>query len=236
MENCDPNGPLCIYISKMIPIGGERLAAYGRIFSGTIKSGEKVRIMGTNYKAGNKNELYEKNVGQVGMFLLGTNPEYLPDVPCGSTLTITGIDDYILKTGTITSITQETSYPIRSMKYSVAPVFRVAVKSENPADLPKLKKALEKLSKTDPLLKIDLEETGEIVLAGSGELHIEICINDLKILADCPIAVSPPTITYKETITTEVSEPLLTKSANKHNRLFATSSPLSDSLVLAIEN
>lgn len=58
MENCDPNGPLCIYISKMIPIGGERLAAYGRIFSGTIKSGEKVRIMGTNYKAGNKNELY----------------------------------------------------------------------------------------------------------------------------------------------------------------------------------
>jgi elongation factor 2 len=90
----------------MIPIGGERLAAYGRIFSGTIKSGEKVRIMGTNYKIGNKNELYEKNVGQVGIFLLGNNPEYLPDVPCGSTLTITGIDDYILKTGTITSIAQ----------------------------------------------------------------------------------------------------------------------------------
>lgn len=83
------------------------------------------------------------------------------------------------------------------MKYSVAPVFRVAVKPNNPADLPKLKKGLEKLSKTDPLLKIDTEETGEIVLAGSGELHIEICINDLKILADCPIIVSPPTITYK---------------------------------------
>lgn len=74
MENCDPNGPLCIYISKMIPINGERLAAYGRIFSGTIKSGEKIRIMGTNYKAGHKTELYEKNVGQVGIFLLATNP------------------------------------------------------------------------------------------------------------------------------------------------------------------
>ena len=85
-------------------------------------------------------------------------------------------------------------------------------------------------------MKIDIEETGEIVLAGSGELHIEICVNDLKILADCPIIVSPPTITYKETITTEVNEQLLTKSANKHNRLFGTSSPLSNELVTAIEN
>ena len=74
MENCDTNGPLCIYISKIILINDGRLAAYGRIFPGTLKTGKKIRIMGTNYKAGHKTELYEKNVGQVGIFLLATNP------------------------------------------------------------------------------------------------------------------------------------------------------------------
>ncbi len=72
-------------------------------------------------------------------------------------MAITGIDNYILKTGTIASIDSPVSYPIRKMKYSVAPVFRVAVKPKNPADLPKLQKGLTKLSKADPLLKVDLE-------------------------------------------------------------------------------
>lgn len=66
------------------------------------------------------------------------------------------------------------------MKYSVSPVFRVAIKVKNPADLPKLEKGLKRLSKSDPLIKVEYEDTGEIVIAGSGELHIEICVNDLK--------------------------------------------------------
>ena len=88
---------------------------------------------------------------------MGKNPELIGDIPCGNTVAITGIDDYLLKTGTITAITVGESYPIRSMKYSVAAVFRVAVKAKHPADLPKLQKGLTKLSKSDPLLKVDLE-------------------------------------------------------------------------------
>lgn len=235
MSKCDPKGPVCVYISKMVPIDGGRFAAFGRVFSGTVKAGERVRILGSNYKYGEKTDLYEKNLGQVGVFMMGKAPELVPDIPCGNTIAITGIDDYLLKTGTITSLDLPTSYPIRSMKYSVAPVFRVAVKNKNPADLPKLQKGLTKLSKSDPLLKIDIEETGEIILSGSGELHIEICVNDLRSFCQCEIIVSPPIVSYRETITTEVSETLLTKSANKHNRIFANASPLSDRLVDAIE-
>jgi elongation factor 2 len=172
MSKCDPQGPLMVYISKMVPIEGGRFAAFGRVFSGTVRSGEKVRIMGSNYRYGEKTDLYEKTIGQVGVFMMGKSPEHVASIPCGNTIAITGIDDYLLKTGTITSVDLPTSYSIRSMKYSVAPVFRVAVKCKNPADLPKLQKGLTKLSKSDPLLKIDLEETGEIILAGSGELHI----------------------------------------------------------------
>ena len=235
MAHCDPKGPVCVYISKMVPIDGGRFAAFGRVFSGTVRSGERVRILGSNYKFGEKTDLYEKNLGQVGVFMMGKTPELLPDIPCGNTIAITGIDDYLLKTGTITTCDYPASYPIRSMKYSVAPVFRVAVKNKNPADLPKLQKGLTKLSKSDPLLKIDVEETGEIILSGSGELHIEICVNDLRAFCQCEIVVSNPIVSYRETITTKVNEPLLTKSANKHNRIFATAAPLSQQLIEAIE-
>ena len=122
------------------------------------------------------------------------------------------------------------------MKYSVAPIFRVAVKPKNAADLPKLQKGLTKLSKSDPLLKVDREETGEIILAGSGELHIEICVNDLKAYAQCELIVSPPTVTYKETMTQEVTEQLLTKTANKLNIIFGTSAPLDEKLLEMIES
>ena len=236
MINCDPKGPLSIYISKMIPIDGGRFAAFGRIFSGTIRSGERVRIMGSNYKVGEKADLYEKNVGQVGIFMMGKNPESIPDIPCGNTVALTGIEDYLLKTGTITSTHLPVSHPIRCMKYSVAAVFKVAVKAKNPADLPKLQKGLAKLSKSDPLLKVESEDTGETTIAGSGELHIEICINDLKAFSQCDLIISQPIVTYKETMTAAVTEQLLTKSANKHNRIFGTSAPLDSKLVDKIES
>lgn len=156
MSRCDPSGPLCVYISKMVPIDGGRFAAFGRVFSGTVRAGERIRILGSNYKHGEKADLFEKSIGQVGVFMMGKTPELVPDIPCGNTVAITGIDEYLLKTGTLTSITEKNSHPIRNMKYSVAPVFRVAIKNKNAADLPKLQKGLTKLSKSDPLLQIDI--------------------------------------------------------------------------------
>ncbi len=74
------------------------------------------------------------------------------------------------------------------------------------------------------------------MLAGSGELHIEVCINDLRAYAQCEIIVSNPVVTYKETITASVEEQRLTKSTNKHNRIYANVAPLDDGLVQAIED
>jgi len=235
MRKCDPKGPLVVYISKLIPVDGARFAAFGRVFSGTVQSGQSVKILGSNYKIGSTHDLYEKNISQVGVYMMGRIPESVHDVPCGNTVAIMGIDNFLLKTGTICSPLIKESYPIRSMKYSVSPVYRVAIKVKNPADLPKLEKGLKKLSKSDPLLKVEYEETGEIVIAGSGELHIEICINDLKEFAQCEIIVSEPSVTYKETITEAVSDKLLTKSANKHNRFFGTTELLDSTLVEKIE-
>jgi elongation factor 2 len=201
MKNCDAKGPLVVYISKMIPLDSTRFAAFGRIFSGTIASGQKIKIMGANYKHGHHHDLFEKSVSQVGVYMMGRIPEYVSDVPCGNTVAIVGIDDHLIKTGTLGSIEIADSHPVKSMKYSVSPVYKVAVRCKNAADLPKLEKGLKRLSKSDPLVKIDKEETGEITVAGSGELHIEICLNDLRELSQCEIIVSEPSVTYQETIT-----------------------------------
>jgi len=90
------------------------------------------------------------------------------------------------------------------MKYSVSPVVRVAVDVKNAADLPKLVDGMKKLSKSDPLVLCITEESGQHIIAGCGELHIEICLKDLEEdFAGCPIIKSDPIVTYKETVTEE---------------------------------
>lgn len=81
--------------------------------------------------------MFEKNIQRVTV-AMGKNFEAVPQVPCGNTLALSGIDDFIVKTGTLVSVEIEDPWPIRSMKYSVSPVFRIAVKPKNPADLQKL--------------------------------------------------------------------------------------------------
>jgi elongation factor 2 len=236
MRNCDPKGPLMIYISKMVPAADKgRFYAFGRVFSGTVSSGQKVRIMGANFKPGKKDDLYEKNI-QRTVLMMGRTVEYIPDVPCGNTVALAGIDQYLMKTGTISDCDHPEAHPIRSMKYSVSPVVRVAVRPKNPGDLPKLVEGIKRLSKSDPLVVCTFEETGENIIAGCGELHVEICLNDLeKDFAQVDIIRSDPVVSYKETITTVCSEPSMAKSQNKHNRLHGTSEPLDEKLVEEIE-
>lgn len=237
MRNCDPKGPLMIYISKMVPAADKgRFYAFGRVFSGTVTSGQKVRIMGANYKPGRKDDLYEKNITRT-VLMMGRTAESIADVPCGNTVALSGIDQYLIKTGTIGSIDHPETHPIRPMRYSVSPVVRVAVKPKNAVDLPKLVDGIKKLSKSDPLVVCSLEETGENIIAGCGELHVEICLNDLeKDYAQCDIIKSDPVVTYKETMTEASSQTAMSKSQNKHNRIHGTSEPLHEDLPDLIEN
>lgn len=236
MRECDPKGPLMMYVSKMVPTtDNSRFFAFGRVFSGTIATGQKVKIMGPNYKVGKKEDVYEKTI-QRTVLMMGRSVEYIPDVPCGNTVGLVGVDSYLIKTGTISD--HPDSHTIRSMKYSVSPVVRVAVEPVNPADLPKLVDGIKKLSKSDPLVVCTTEEsTGQHIIAGSGELHIEICLKDLQDdFAQIPIKRSDPIVTYKETVTEESNQLCMAKSPNKHNRVYAKAQPLQDGLADDIDN
>merc|ERR1711881_628663 len=150
IKSCDPAGPLMMYISKMVPTSDKgRFYAFGRVFSGTIATGQKVRIQGPHYKPGSKEDLNVKNI-QRTVLMMGRTVEQIQDVPCGNTVALVGIDQFILKSGTLTTI--ETAHNITAMKYSVSPVVKVAVKPKDGKDLPKLVEGLKKLSKSDPLV------------------------------------------------------------------------------------
>merc|ERR1719421_970584 len=140
MKKCDPQGPLMMYVSKMVPTADKgRFHAFGRVFSGTIATGSKVRIQGPHYKPGSKEDLNVKNI-QRTVLMMGRTVEQIADVPCGNTVALVGVDQFILKSGTLTDI--DTAHNITAMKYSVSPVVKVAVKPKDGKDLPKLVEGL----------------------------------------------------------------------------------------------
>merc|ERR1711998_499098 len=203
MKTCDPNGALMVYISKMAPTpDNSRFVAFGRVFAGTIKTGQKARIMGPNYIPGKKEDLYCKSIQRV-MLMMAGKTESIDDVPCGNTVGIVGIDQFILKTGTITDTAD--AHNIRVMKYSVSPVVQQSVRPKNPADLPKLVEGLKRLSKSDPIVQCFSSESGEHIVAGAGELHLEICLKDLEedFMKGTPIVKGDPVVAFRETVTEE---------------------------------
>lgn len=226
MENCDPKGPTMIFISKLFPLG-LGFVAFGRIFSGTVKVGDKVKV----YNAESRKPV-TKVVKKVAI-CMGKDVESVGQMPCGNTVVLGGIDSAIKKEATIMASDIHAS-AFKSMKFSVSPVVEVAVKCKKPTDHPKLVAGLKKLSQSDPLVRVETKESGETVIAGSGDLHIEICLNDLREYAKCEIICSEPTVSYRETIIGEC-EPVLAKSSNKHNRLWVTCEKLEEDLCIEIE-
>lgn len=235
IQNCDPNGDLMLYISKMVPTSDRgRFYAFGRVFSGTVKSGQKVRIQGPNYVPGKKDDLFVKNV-QRTVLMMGRTVETIDDCPAGNIVGLVGVDQYLVKTGTLT--TNEASHNLRVMRFSVSPVVQVAVDVKNGADLPKLVEGLKRLAKSDPLVQTYISESGEHIVACTGELHLEICLNDLQNdHAGVPLNVSPPVVSYRETIVGESRMVALSKSPNKHNRVYLQAEALEEELSQAIES
>ncbi|GKT35372.1 Eukaryotic translation elongation factor 2, partial [Aduncisulcus paluster] len=231
---CDPKGPLMLYISKMVPTSDKgRFYAFGRVFSGTVKTGQKVRILGPNYVKGKKDDLTIKNI-QRTVIMMGGKTEAVESCPCGNTIALVGLDQFILKNATLT--TSEEAAIIRSMKFSVSPVVQRSVEPKNPSDLPKLVEGLKRLSKSDPCVQCYTTENGEHIIAGAGELHLEICLKDLQEeYCGAPLVIHDPVVTYRETVTETSSRHIMGKSPNKHNRLLLSASPMDEELVALID-
>jgi elongation factor 2 len=234
IKTCDPKADLMLYVSKMVPTSDKgRFYAFGRVFAGTVKSGQKVRIQGPNYVPGHKEDLFLKAIQRV-VLMMGRFVEPIDDCPAGNIVGLVGIDQFLLKSGTIT--TNEAAHNMKVMKFSVSPVVQVAVEVKNASDLPKLVEGLKRLSKSDPCVLTSMSESGEHIVACTGELHLEICLQDLENdHAGIPLKISPPVVSYRETVEAESSMVALSKSPNKHNRIYLKAEPLGEEVAIAIE-
>jgi elongation factor 2 len=234
IRDCDPKGPLMLYVSKMVPTSDKgRFYAFGRVFSGTVKSGLKVRIQGPNFIPGKKEDMFIKAV-QRTILMMGRFIEPIEDVPAGNILGLVGIDQFLLKSGTLT--THESAHNLKVMKFSVSPVVQRSVEVKNAQDLPKLVEGLKRLSKSDPCVLTYISDSGEHVVAGAGELHLEICLKDLEEdHAGVPLRISDPVVQYRETVNAKSSITALSKSPNKHNRLYMIAEPLDEEVSQKIE-
>jgi len=236
IRRCDPNGPLMMFVSKMVPTSDQsRFFAFGRVYSGNVRTNQTVRIYGPDYSHGSKVDLYEKKKIQRTVLMMGRTTEQIADCPCGNVIGLVGVDQFLLKSGTIT--TSDDAHPFHCMRFSVSAVVRVAVEVKNQSDLPKLVEGLKRLQKSDPLVQSFVTKTGEHIIAGAGELHLEICLKDLAedFMKGAPIKISDPVVSFSETLTKETEMTCISKSSNKHNRLFCTAQPLGEEFCVAVD-
>jgi elongation factor 2 len=201
-------------------LGGE--VAIGRVFAGTVKKGTLLNISG---------RAEPQRVQQVGLYM---GPDRVPveEVPAGNIAAVVG-----LKNITIGDTASETEMePFEQIKHYSQPVVTKAVEAKDPRDTSKLIEALRELSKEDPTIVVEInQETGEHLVKGMGELHLEIIETKLKDEYKIPITASEPIVVYRETIENTV-EDVEGKSPNRHSRFYVTVSPLEQGVVDLIES
>lgn len=218
MVRCDPKGPIALMITKIIadPHAGE--VAVGRLFSGTLKPGMELYIV--DRKARNR-------VQTVGLFM-GPKRVEVPEIPAGNIVAVVGLRDAIAGS---TCSTIENFEPFEAIKHISEPVVTMAIEAKNPRDLPKLIEVLRQVAKEDPTLQITLnEETGEHLISGMGELHLEVVVEKIRRERGLEVITSPPIVVFRETVTS-TSPVVEGKSPNKHNRFYIVVEPCPEEVI-----
>ncbi|MGB9732793.1 MAG: elongation factor EF-2 [Candidatus Micrarchaeia archaeon] len=222
MVNVDRNAKVAMVIFGITYDQHSGEVAIGRVFSGTVRKGTVLYISG---------KAEPQRVQQVGLYM---GPDRVPidEVPAGNIAALVGLKDISIG-DTASEIEME---PFEQIRHYSQPVVTKAVEAKDPRDTTKLVEALMELSKEDPTIQVELnQETGEHLVKGMGELHLEIIETKLKDEYKIPIITSEPIVLYRETIETKV-ENVEGKSPNKHSRFYVTVEPLEQSVVEFIEN
>jgi elongation factor 2 len=185
MASCNDHGPAVMCVTNVQAAPNEGLIATGRVFSGTVKTGDKVYLV---------NAQTENTIQQVSVFM-GAFREPVDQVAAGNLVALTGLHE--AKAGeTVVDAEHKGVVPFEQVRYVSEPVVTVAVEPKNPAGLPALLEALDQLAREDPNLAASVNrETGERLLSGMGELHLEIAVKHLRDnLGSMEISASSPRV------------------------------------------
>ncbi len=219
---CNKDGTLAFVVTRVIidPRVGKEVYA-GRLFSGTMQNGMEVYSTLTKKKS---------RIQQVLVYE-GIKPRQVESVPSGNVIAVVGLNTDVGDT-----ISTEEVQPFEEIKHIFQPVITKSIEVVRSADLPKLIDVLRKVGKEDPSVKIEInEETGENLISGMGELHLEIIEGRIKNEKGLEVKTGPPIVVYRETVG-KASPKIETRTPNGHNIFFLSIEPLEDSVFEAIQN
>ena len=215
LQTADPKGPVAFVCTKIVHDKHAGEVAAGRLFSGTLNQGDDAYMIMSKRKM---------RVQQISIYN-GAKRETIENVPAGNIIGLIGMKG-VFSGETIS--TDDEMVPFEEIKHIFEPVVTKAIAAKKPGDLPKLVEVLRQVNKEDPTIVVQInEETGEHLMSGMGELHLEVIENRIKTEKEVEVETSPPIVVYRETVT-KLSGEVEGKSPNKHNKFYIKVEPLED--------
>ena len=219
--NCNPDGNIAFVITRIVvdPRSGKDISA-GRLFSGTLRPGTEVYLNNARKNQRIQN-LYIYN---------GIKPELIESIPSGNVCAISGV---LGNAGETVTVGEEQAF--EELKHIFEPVITKAIEPKRPSDLPKMIEVLRKVGREDPSITVEInEETGENLISGMGELHLEIIENRIVTEKGVDVKTSAPIVVFRESIT-KISPEIEGKTPNKHNKFYFTVEPLNPEIYRLIK-
>lgn len=238
MLKCDSDGPLVVQITKLFTnptISG--FYAFGRIMSGTATPNQQVRVLGENYTLDDEED---SALATIESTFIGCSRYNIPTsgVPAGNLVLLSGIDNSIVKTATVVPPSYlEDVYIFKPVAHFTESVLKVAIEPISPSELPKMLDGLRKINKSYPLITTKVEESGEHIVLGTGELYMDCVLHDLrKLYAEMDIKVSDPVTRFCETVSEQSAIMCFAKTPNGRNKITMVAEPLDDGIAEDIES
>ncbi|MCJ1425713.1 hypothetical protein MMC29_003613 [Sticta canariensis] len=240
IERCDQDGPLVVQITKLFNTpDAAAFYSFGRVMSGVAKAGQQVRVLGEGYTIDDEEDM---TISAISDTWIAESRYNIPTsgVPAGNWVLLSGVDNSIVKTATLVPprlADDEDAYIFKPIKHFTESVFKVAVEPINPSELPKMLDGLRKVNKSYPLITTKVEESGEHVILGTGELYMDCVLHDLrKLYSEMELKVSDPVTRFCETVVETSAIMCYALTPNKKNKITMVAEPLDDGIAQDIES
>ncbi|KAK7541021.1 elongation factor 2 [Phyllosticta citribraziliensis] len=240
LKKCDQDGPLVVHVTKLFnTTDAKTFHSFGRVLSGIAKPGDQVRVLGEGYTIEDEEDMVNATISDVWIAESRYNVP-VSGIPAGSWVLLGGVDNSIVKSATIVPPklpSDDDAYIFCPVKHFFESVFKVAVEPVNPSELPKMLEGLRKINKSYPLITTKVEESGEHIMLGTGELYMDCVLHDLRRLyADMEIKVSDPVTRFCETVVETSAIKCYALTPNKKNKLTMVAEPLDQGIAEDIES
>ncbi|KAJ1460268.1 P-loop containing nucleoside triphosphate hydrolase protein [Pelagophyceae sp. CCMP2097] len=237
MVKCDADGPLMLHVVKLYSTpDGLSFLAYGRVYSGRVRAGQKVEVLGEAFSSEDTEDARTTTVTGVSVCVARHRIPVASAGP-GCCVLLEGVDLAVRKTATLTEPRRGDDVAIfRPLRFDNAAVIKLAVEPLNPSELPKMTEGLRRISKSYPLASTRVEESGEHVVVGTGELYMDCIMHDLReMYSNVEIKVADPVVAFCETVVETSSLKCFSETPNKRNKLTMIAEPLDAGIARAVE-